>query len=433
MPDEALLDAPEVDAIDDGAQVDDSSTQIDDSTSTDDGAQNADQTQTQDDTAPVISDANGQLKLSEKARAELDRIKAENPRLAREMRAALFDRQTLLARVPGGVKEALATIEAYEAEGGSEAVQAVKAENKLWQDLDADFQAGEPKFVEDIAKGNPEAFAKIAPTVMGKFAEIAPDAFSHEVSKVIAQDMIQAEIPFALKLFRREIEDPQNPGKTKSGMESIAEIYNSLQAYADRITKLAKTAPKTESKPADVPRGTSDIDQREQALTIQEFGAERARALDIVTEAEFKKNIGGRKASETQISAIRELYETRLDKMLRSDKAHTSKVDRFLAAKDKSGYAKHMAAAYRAKGPLAMEQAFKAVMPGKPGPVAVKPAAKPVAGAAKAATVTTGFTRTATKPDKNQVDWPRTNASRRTKEDENKYVMRDGSKVLYSR
>ena len=114
MPDEGLLEAPETEDVDLGTE---STEGTEESTAEGTETQTETQTQTRDDSAPVISDANGQLKLSETARAELDKIKAENPRLAREMRAALFDRQALLAKVPGGVKEALATIEAYEAEG----------------------------------------------------------------------------------------------------------------------------------------------------------------------------------------------------------------------------------------------------------------------------------------------------------------------------
>ena len=269
MPDEALLDAPvddvEVNAAPDGgdaapADSPDGETPPPESTET--------------DTAPVISDANGQLKLSDKARAELDRIKADNPKLAREMRAALFDRQTLLAKVPGGVKEAIATIEAYEAEGGSEAVQQVKAELGQWKDLDADFQAGKPEFVNDIAAGNPEAFVKAAPTVMTKFAELAPDQFSHQVSKVFAQDMAANDVMLTMRLMQREI-----GLLPEASRGEVLKLWTQLAGYVDRVNGLAKNAPKTESKVADVPRGTSDIDQREQALTIQEFGAERAARL----------------------------------------------------------------------------------------------------------------------------------------------------------
>ena len=427
MADEALLETPEVEDVDLGTESTDAETN-DASTETTDSQ--TETTQSSDDSAPVISDANGQLRLSETAKAKLDEIKAENPRLAREMRAALFDRQALLAKVPGGVKEALSTIEAYEAEGGSEAVQQVKEELGQWKDLDADFQAGRPEFVNDIAAGNPEAFTKIGPVVMAKLAEIAPEVFSHEVSKVFAQDMAANDVVLTMRLFQREIaalpEESRGP---------VQQLWQQLAAYVDRINGLAKAAPKTEAKPtAANPTGNSDLDQREQALTIQEFGAERERVYNSVTAGEFKKNLGGRKASETQISAIRELFDSRLDKMLRSDKAHTSKVDRFLAAKDKAGYAKHMAAAYRAKAPMAMEQAFKAVMPGKPGPVAAKTAAKPAAGAAKApTTAASGFVRTATKPSHNEVNWPATNAIAGKKAGDGKFIMRDGSRVLYGR
>jgi len=247
--------------------------------------------------------------------------------------------------------------------------------------------------------------------------------------------MVEAEIPFALKLFRREIEDPQNPGKTKPGMEGIAEIYNTIQGYADRITGLAKNAPKTEAKPTAANPANPDIDQREQALTIREFGAERARVLNSVTESEFMKNAGGRKLSEEKISTVRELYDLALDKLVKSIPGHTGKVDRFLAAKDKAGYRKHMEAAIKSKAPEAMAQAFrKAGVGGKPGPVAAKPAAKPAAGAAKApTTAASGFVRSATKPSHNEVNWPATNAIAGKKAGDGKFIMRDGSRVLYQR
>ena len=414
------MDAPELDTAVDDTQVDDTSV---DSTATDDTTQQDGQTQTNEDTAPVISDANGQLKLSEKARAELDRIKAENPKLAREMRAALFDRKTLLSKVPGGVKEALATIEAYEAEGGSEAVQQVKQELGAWKDLDADFQAAKPEFVNDIAAGNPDAFTKLAPHVMAKFAEMAPGHYSYEVSKVFAADMAANDVALNMRLLQREI-----AALPETNRGPVQQLWNALAGYVDRVNGMAKTAPKTEAKtPAADPTGASDIDQREQQLTVREFGSERARVYDSVTESEFKRNLGNRKASETQISAIRELYDSRLDRLLRSDKKHTTAVDRFLAAKDKQGYAKHMQAAYKAKAPLAMDQAFKAIMPGKPGPVA-KAAVKAVVPGAKAAD-TTGWIRVSAKPATNTVaHWKMTAKMLK----EGKYILRDGKQVIFN-
>jgi hypothetical protein len=420
MPEEALLDAPEVELepSDPGLESEPSDPGSDPDPSPEPSSQEL-------DTAPVTTDANGQLKLSETAKAKLDEIKAENPRLAREIRAALFDRQTLLGKCPGGVKEALATIEAYEAEGGSEAVQQVKAELGQWKDLDADFQAGKPEFVRDIADGNPEAFLKAAPTVMAKFAEMAPDHYSHEVGKVFAADMATNDVAFNMRLLQREIgllpEASRGP---------VQELWNKLAAYVDRVNGLARSAPKTEAKANPTAPTQADPDN---SLTIEQFAWEKTKVKESITASEFAKNLGTRKLSEEKVSTIGELYEAALDRMVRSIPGHMAKVDRFLAAKDKAGYRKHMQAAIRSKAPEAMAAAFrKAGVGAKPGPVA-KPAVKPAAGAAKAATITTGFTRSATKPNHNDVNWTATARIPGKKGGDGKFIMRDGSKVLYQR
>jgi hypothetical protein len=422
MADQALLDVPVDEVVDTG--VDESADSGADSNATDDSSHADAAAGSQQDTAPVITDANGQLKLSEKARAELDRIKADNPKLAREMRAALFDRQTLLAKVPGGVKEALATIEAYEAEGGSEAVQQVKAELGQWKDLDADFQAAKPEFVKDIATGNPEAFVKLAPTVMTEFAQRAPEHFAHEVSKVFAQDMAANDVVMNMRLLQREI-----AMLPEANRGEVQKLWIALAAYVDRVNSLAKTAPKAEAKPNVAASTESTPDN---SLTIEQFAWERTKVKDSITKTEFEKNASGRKLSEEKISTIQELYENALDRMVNSIPGHTAKVDRFLAAKDKAGYRKHMEAAIRSKAPEAMAAAFrKAGVGAKPGPAA-KPAAKPAAGAAKVAP-TTGFTRVATKPNHNEVNWTLTARIPGKKGGDGKFIMRDGSKVLFQR
>lgn len=377
------------------------------------------------DSAPVIADANGQLRLSEKTKAELDRIKAENPKLAREMRAALFDR-TVLAQKGLTVKQALETIEAYDAEGGSEAVQQVKEELGAWKSLDEDFQAAKPQFVDDIAAGNPEAFTKLGPVVMAKLQEIAPEVYSHEVSKVFAADMAANDVMLTMRLLQREI--GLLPEESRG---EVQKLWTQLAGYVDRVNTMARTAPKQEAKPNPA-AAPSELDQREQALRTQEFTSDRTRVKDAITETEFTRNAAGRKLPEEKISTIRELYESALDRLVKSIPGHTAKVDRFFAANDRTGYRKHMEAAIRSKAPEAMAQAFRRAGVGnKPGPQPGKPTAKP-APAGKPVT-TPGFTRVATKPEKNQINWTATAAARRTKEDADKYVLRDGSKVIWRR
>lgn len=417
MPEEALLDA-----VDD--QLD---TQTDDSTQVDDTSTDSSDTSTQTDTqdeSPVISDENGRLVLSQTAKAELDRIKAENPRLAREMRAALFDRQMLLSKIPGGVKEALETIEAYEADGGSEAFQQVNEELGLWKALDEDFQAGKPEFVNDIANGNPDAFIKLGPQVMSKLSEMAPELFSHEVSKVFSQDMAANDVMLTMKLLQREI--AMVPEEHRG---EIHKLWTQLAAYIDRVNNIARTQPKVESRNSGTQPGTDG--DREQQLRIREFSSERQQVKEAITKSEFNKNAAGRKLSAEKIGTIGELYESALDRLVRSIPGHTAKVDRFLAAGDRAGYRRHMEAAIKSKAPQAMSQAFRRAGVGaKPG---VKPGAKPAAQTAKPNVQATGFTRVGQKPDKNTVNWAGTKLLRRTPADEGKYLLWNGSRVLYQR
>jgi hypothetical protein len=110
---------------------------------------------------------------------------------------------------------------------------------------------------------------------------------------------------------------------------------------------------------------------------------------------------------------------------------HKETVDRLLAAKDRAGYRKYMDKAYRDKAPGVMEAAFRRAGVGdKPGP---KAAAVKTAAVKTAATVTSGFNRVGTKPNHNEVDWQATARVAGKKGGDGKYVLRDGSKVLYQR
>lgn len=426
MPENAVMDAVD-DVVDlDGAETGNSGQDSDSSVDSTQDSNGAESSQAESETAPVIADANGNLKLSEKARTELDQIKQRDPKLAREMRAALFDRQALMQKVPGGVKEALATIEAYEAEGGSEAAQEVKAELGRWQDLDAKWMGKDPTFVQEMATNNPEAFTAHAPAVMNKFAELDPDGFSYQVSRVFAQDMAANNIALTMERMKDHLlgED----GKVKPGMEGMARQWQALASYVDRVNGMAAKPPAAKVDAAKPGAQGSDIDQREQALTVREFGSERARIYDSASANLLKAELGTRKPNETQMSAISELYSNRVDKMLRADKKHTDAIDRFVAAKDREGYMKHMRAAYNSpRVKEVMASAVRSVISGKPGP-APKPVVKGATTTVKPADAT-GFARVASKPPSNTIaHWKMTAKMLK----EGKYILRDGKQVIFS-
>jgi hypothetical protein len=244
--------------------------------------------------------------------------------------------------------------------------------------------------------------------------------------------MAANEVPLAMKLFLREIQDPADPTKVKPSMNGILEIYKTLKAYTDRVTGLASKPPATKdgAKPE---AKTSEVEQREQALTVREFQTERNAVKSAITEAEFKKNLGNRKLPADKVSTIQELYESALNRAVQATPKHKETVDRYVAAKDRTGYRKYMDGVIRKNAGAAMAAAFRRAGVGdKPGPKAV--AAKTAAvKTASSTTATAGFNRVGAKPNHNEVDWQATARIAGKQGGDGKYVLRDGSKVLFQR
>jgi hypothetical protein len=426
MPEEAVLDAPDTGLED--SEIESGGDEGSQESSEGESSESTEKVESQDE--PSIIEADGKLKLSSGALETLNKLKAENPKQAREFRAALFDAAAIKKEFPEGIREAVALKQELEEIGGMEAVGSMRGELDAWKGLDADWTGNKPNFAADMAESNPEAFSFHAPHVMAKYAEVDNPGFTHEISKVIAADMSSADIPMALNLMRREIEDPDNPGKVKPGMNGIVEIYNTMSNYLARVNKFAtdKPAAKEGSKPA---AQGSEVEQREQALTVREFQGDRNNVKDSITKAEFQKNVGSRKLAGDKVSTIQELYESALNRAVQATPGHKEKVDRYVAAKDRSGYRKYMDGVIRKAAGPAMAAAFRRAGVGdKPGPkLAPKPAAKP----GTPATPTAGFNRVGSKPNHNEVDWQSTARIAGKKGGDGKYIMRDGSKVLFQR
>jgi hypothetical protein len=373
-------------------------------------------------TGLVVKDAGGQLKMTPALKSRLDEMKAkggEDARLAKMIRASVMEAETVRER--GGAKALLEQVAKLEEMGGEEGIASTKEELGQWRQLDEDFKAGKPEVAKDIAAGNPEAFCKIAPALFGEYAQMDPDGFSGYVGRLTLGDMQAKGVPMAMQLMMRDLFEggaPQLDGQgratnAKAGLETVAAEWVKVAAWMDRISGLAelqsKGPKKAEAGKDGAGEGKSDeIAQREQAQTVREWSFERERVLDKETEAAYTRLAGGRTVSEKQVAAIRELFDSRLRRMLNADAKHKSTVDRFLAAKDKQGYQKHMQAKYKDMVPKAMAAAFDAILPGKPGPKAAADKGKGAdagKGAAAAGATPAGVERKMGKPNMRDTAW----------------------------
>lgn len=427
MPEEAaVLDAP----LDTAAPPDD--TTIDTSAENGGGSEGA-------DTAETPAEGGGELppaaaagadtglvidgkRLSASAKATLEEIKAKDPRLAAQIKSALFSADALKRALPGGLKEVGELRQSIEELGGPEGIARIREEQAEWNALDQQFVSGDPRFVENIAASSPEAFLKLAPAVFQKFAELNSEGYSAYVSQVFVSDMQQEGIPLALERLQDFIGD--NP--------RAMEVWKKLAGYVNRVAGLAAKPvnPPAKAQQQDDGRERS-LAEREQALTRNDWrGAADAERLKSFS-SEYARLTQGRKVTETQKAAIQELYVSRLGAALRKVQNFNSNIDRYFANKDREGYLRYISSIYKQEIPKALRSAVESVLPGKPGPAATRVAANTAqSGKATAAAAASGYAWTAAPPDKHTIDVNRTTMDMIR---EGRAVLIGGKKVQWKR
>jgi len=340
-------------------------------------------------------------RLSEAAKATLAEIKARDPRLAAQIKSALFEQDALRRAVPGGLKEVSELRTTLETLGGKEGIARLEAERAEWTALDEQYIRGDARFIESIATTNPEAFQKLAPAAFQKFAELNPEGYAAYMGQVFVADLQQEGIPLALERLQDFISD--NP--------RALEVWKKLAAYVNRVGTFASksVAPAaSKAKPEAADERERAIAEREATLTRTEWRAEADRERLGVYQPEWKRLTEGRKISDDQRAAIEELYVSRLAAALKRNPNFNSTIDRYFQAKDRAAYVRYMASIYKQEIPRALRSAIDSVLPAKPGPAKSAAPAQAAAPNAAPGQPASGYTWAAAAPPKDQIDVTRT-------------------------
>ena len=414
MADTAIgFDAPDVDlgaGADDGAELDASGE------GAAGGAEGATEgaTESEGEAAgkPFLAVDNG--KLSKVAKETIDKLKLENPQLAKAVQRALFAEDRLRRELPGGFKDLAGLREKIEQLGGDEGIKSIQGELKGWQDFDARYTAGDPKVLEFLTE-TPEAqaaFLKIAPAAFEKFREAHPDGYSAYVSQVFMADMQDAQLPMTIQLLGSILGRAtfSEPDKAEAG-----KLYAALAGYVNRIGDFAKkqvAAPAAVAKPGADPR-VAELDTRETNLRRTEWGGEIAKTHDRLFNEAWNRLAGTVPASKRQ--SIVDLYGVRLTQALaaKTDPQGSvdSKMDRYFAAKDKNGFVRFHESIMKDTVPLVLRKALAEFGIGaRKAPAAAPPNGAPAKSGAPAKPAV-GFTPIAAKPNfATDVDRARTTA-----------------------
>jgi hypothetical protein len=375
----------------------------------------------------LVVDSKSGRNLAPEVKATFDQIKTTNPALEKSLRAAVFQHDRLVAAAPGGVKEIEGLRQTIETLGGENGIEEITHEVEGWRQFDQQYMAGDPKALEFLMESpqTQDAFLKIAPMAFGKYAELHPDGYTYQVCSAVVMHMRDSEIPMHMTLLGRAIAD--NP--------QAMEAFNQIQGYMRWMQGVAGKSPEPPKRAAADTRG-ADLDTRERTLTQKEWLTETAAATDGAVKTEFDKLAQGRTVTAGNKSAIKVLYERRMERLVAPGTPHHTKLQAYLAANDREGFRRYAAGIDRTEMPKALRAAFDEIMPGKTGP---KPAANGASGTNGTSAApglpgkpSTGFTWTGKSPATDEIDY-RSSFNTPANYMKGQAVLKDGRRVQWKR
>ena len=337
-------------------------------------------------------------KLSADVKQTLAEIKAKNPALANQLQRALFKSAEVDRVLPGGIRQAQELQKQIQEWGGPEKVQQTREELAYFADLDAQFTAADPRFIQAMT-ATPEgqaAFQKLAPALMSKFEEMNPDGYSATVCKTFIADMVEQRVPLMLERLGDLIGD--NP-KAAGVLQQLVGYVNRIQGFAAK-----QVAAPAAAKAPEVDQREAQLREREQTLTRTEWrresDADRMKAFD----SEWAKLTAGRKLTDVQTAAVKELYVSRLHSAVSKLPGFNDNLQKYFEAGDKAGFLRYLTSIHKTEVPKALKAAMDVILPSRPGPkpgTAVQGALPKDNGTGKPSP---GFEFVGKRPDPNEID-----------------------------
>lgn len=424
MDEAAVLDAPVADAA--PPEIDPVDTGADASIDTSEQGEQAQGEQPDAAPRPELEEAEGLIvdgKPSAKVTQLLQKTRAEDPKLAAQIREALFGASKYGQLFPGGIKEAAQLHQRFQELGGEAGLTEMRGNLDFFQGIDADFTAGNPRFVEALAEADPAAFAKIAPAVMAKYEAMHPEAINSFVCQKALAELDKSDFRFYMRMIYSKLDHSD-----KDSVESFDAIAN---AY-NRMSENAAKKPEVPGKQA--PAGgekDGEYKTREENVIRSEWRVEQNQFRRAEFSSEYDKLAKDRKVNSDNASAIKELCAGRIEKALSGNAEFNSKLQRYFEARDKDGFLKSFNTQYKTILKAEMQRSFDHVMGAKRGPAA---GASPVNG--KGAPVATpgiiekGYAWVPKQPGTSEFDM--TNPlNNRESFSQGKAILRDGRKVQW--
>ena len=364
-------------------------------------------------------------KLDPAIKTVLGELKTKSPEAARLVTKALYDMGQFQREFPGGLTEAKEIRDKIDGLGGFTAIEERLQDLDFFDGVDKKFTAGDPGFVDELANADPGAFAKIAPAVFAKYADIHPDGWKQYIGSVVYGDLLENGIPAEVT----RLADALNAKNDAVVIDSFNKIAKYLMLFKG-LKELRPELPK--GKTTETPDG--DLNKREMALRSREWQAEYAQLERRIVQDEYRSAIGSRKPTSEERATIQELYLNRRQTLARQyfpDQG--KKLEQMRLRNDKAGFMRLARIMQLKVTPEAMRWAVaRTLKPAKSSTTRqntqqeqrTESQRKPQSQANGAGI----FKFVGAEPDTYDIDYDKTNKALLA---ENKAILRDGSRVQW--
>ena len=227
---------------------------------------------------PAIQDG----KLSPAIKEHLDKLKAENPEVEKQLRHALFTATEINKALPGGLKELNEMRALVENSGGREGLQNLPQELEGFHHFDELYISGDPKAL-DFMTQEPEgqqAFLKLMPMALQKFEQLDKGGYTGYMAGVFMSTMDAFRLPLVLERLQDFV--GENP--------KALELLGKISGFYGEMQKLSQS--KSEFKPPEArtadPR-QAELDHREARITRDDGGRESAHSQQSAFDQTFKE------------------------------------------------------------------------------------------------------------------------------------------------
>lgn len=115
--------------------------------------------------------------------------------------------------------------------------------NKVYSRLDEQFTAGDPAYVDHLAKVNPEAFSKLAPTFLSRFGSDHPEQYNYLMSQVVMSTLINTGTLNDISLLQQAAATG-NVEQIKQVAARINESLGAIQGLSQKAPMIQRADPR---------------------------------------------------------------------------------------------------------------------------------------------------------------------------------------------